>query len=237
MKKITWLVIFILLCLSVQFAQAQTLDEIINKHMEAMGGRQKIIILSSALMTGTFTAIGGATPINIVTTKKHMVGSRIDIEANGTNNYQVITPKNGWIFTPVQGDKVPRPLIEDQFKAGQVLLDLHGPFVNYSEKGNKIEMSGKDTVNGTVCYKLKVTSPNTNVTVYSIDSKSYFIVKASTKMFQFGALEDVVTTYSDYKKNAGGFWFAYTNITPRGETHYDKIETNLPVDVNIFKVN
>lgn len=233
MKKLTGFVIFIL---SLQFVQAQTLDEIINKNIDAMGGKEKIMTLSSALMTGTFTPPGAAA-IDIITTKKHTVGSRIDIEANGTNNYQIITPTNGWIFTPVQGDKEPRPLLDDQFKAGQVLLDLHGPFVNYKEKGNIIEMAGKDTVNGTVCYKLKVTSPNTNVTVYSVDSKSYFIVKASTKMFQFGALEDVVTMYSDFKKNADGFWFAYTNVSPRGQTHYDKIETNVPVDVNIFKVN
>ncbi len=233
MKKLTGFVIFIL---SLQFVQAQTLDEIINKNIDAMGGKEKIMTLSSALMTGTFTPPGAAA-IDIITTKKHTVGSRIDIEANGTNNYQIITPTNGWIFTPVQGDKEPRPLLDDQFKAGQVLLDLHGPFVNYKEKGNIIEMAGKDTVNGTVCYKLKVTSPNTNVTVYSVDSKYYFIVKASTKMFQFGALEDVVTMYSDFKKNADGFWFAYTNVSPRGQTHYDKIETNVPVDVNIFKVN
>lgn len=233
MKKLTGFVIFIL---SLQFAQGQTLDEIINKNIDAMGGKEKIVTLSSALMTGTFTP-PGAPAIDIITTKKHTVGSRIDIEANGTNNYQIITPASGWIYTPVQGDKEPRPLMNDQFKAGQVQLDLHGPFVNYKEKGNVIEMAGKDTVNGTVCYKLQVTSPNTNVTVYSIDSKSYFIVKASTKMFQFGALEDVVTMYSDYKKNADGFWFAYSNVSPRGQTHYDKIETNVPVDVNIFKVN
>jgi hypothetical protein len=60
---------------------------------------------------------------------------------------------------------------------------------------------------------------------------------SSTKMFQFGAMEDVVTTYSDYKQNADGFWFAYTNITPRGKTHYDNIVTNVPVEVNIFKTN
>ena len=233
MKKLTGFVIFIL---SLQFVQAQSLDEIINKNIDAMGGKEKIMTLSTALMTGTFTPPGAAA-INITTTKKHTVGSRIDIEANGTNNYQIITPTNGWIYTPVQGDKEPRPLLDDQFKAGQVQLDLHGPFVNYKEKGNVIEMAGKDTVYGTVCYKLKVTSPNTNVTVYSISSKSYFIVKASTKMYQFGALEDVVTTYSDYKKNADGFWFAFTNVSPRGQTHYDKIETNVPVDVNIFKVN
>lgn len=236
MRKLTGIVIFICTTLFANFVQAQTAAEIISKHVTAMGGREKIITLSSTLMTGTFTA-PGATPINIVTTKKHMIGSRIDIEANGTSNYQIITQKNGWIYTPVQGDKEPRPLNEEQFKVGQVQLDLHGPFINPDQKGYKIELAGKDTVNGTMCYRLKVTAPNTNVTVYSIDSKTNFIVKASTKMFQFGAMEDVVTTYSDYQKNADGFWFAYSNVAPRGATHYDKIETNVAVDEKIFKTN
>lgn len=229
------LVIFGLVC--VQFAQGQSMEDIIDKHVVAMGGREKIITLSSALMTGTFTAMGATSPINITTTKKHMIGSRIDIEADGKNNFQIITPKNGWIFTPVQGDKEPRPLVEDQFKVGQVQLDLHGPFINYREKGIKVEMAGKDSVNEELCYKLKVTSPNANVTVYFINTKSNFIVKTSTKMFQFGALEDVETTYGNYKQNADGYWFAYTNAGPRGATNYDKITTNVPVDVNIFKVN
>lgn len=91
--------------LFVNFVHAQQQQKLSSKHIAAMGGREKIITLSSAAMTGTF-APPGATPINITTTKKHMIGSRIDIEeANGTNNYQVITPTNGWIYTPVQGDK------------------------------------------------------------------------------------------------------------------------------------
>lgn len=220
----------------VQFAQAQTMEDIISKHVTAMGGREKIITLSTALMTGTFTAMGTTSTIDIKTTKKHMVGSRIDIESEGTNNYQVITPQGCWIFTPVQGDKEPRPLVEDQAKAAQVQLDLHGPFINYREKGIKVEMAGKDTVNGVLCYKLKATFPNTNVTIYFIDSKTGFIIKTSTKMFQFGATEDVETTYGNYKQNEDGFWFAYTNAGPRGATNYDKITTNVPVDVNIFKV-
>lgn len=236
MKNLIGCIVFILSIVSAQFVQAQTLDEIINKNIEAMGGRQKLVTLSSALMTGTFTT-PGAPAINIVATKKHMVGSRIDIDVNGTNNYQVITPTNGWIFTPVQGDKEPRPLTDDQFKASQVQLDLQGSFVNYNEKGNKVEMEGIDTVKAAIFYKLKVTALNKNVTVYYIESKSNLILKAVTKMFQFGALEEVATTYSDYKQNADGFWFAYSNNSPRGETRYEKIETNKPVDINIFKIN
>jgi len=135
------LVIFGLVC--VQFAQGQSMEDIINKHVGAMGGREKIITLSSALMTGTFAAMGATTPINITTTKKHMIGSRIDIEVDGKNNFQVITPQNGWIFTPVQGDKEPRPLVEDQFKVGQVQLDLHGPFITTGRKELKLKWPAK----------------------------------------------------------------------------------------------
>jgi hypothetical protein len=237
MKKIKGFAFFIATVFLGQFVQAQTVSEIMSKHVAAMGGREKIMQLSTVILTGAFIATGDTALIPVTTTKKHMIGSRIDIEANGTSNYQIITPQNGWIFTPVQGDKVPRTFAADLLKSFQVQLDLHDPFINSTEKGYKIEMAGKDTVNGTMCYKLKVTAPNANVTVYSIDSKFNFIVKASTKIFQFGALEDVVTTFGDYKQNADGFWFAYTNITQRGKTHYDKILTNIPVDVNIFKTN
>jgi hypothetical protein len=237
MRKVKAVAFFICAVLFAQFVYGQTLNEIINKHIAAMGGREKIMTLSSALMGGTFQATGDTVLIPITTIKKHMIGSRIDIQANQTNNYQIITPEYGWIYTPVQGDKNPRPLMEGQLKSGQVQLDLHGPLINAEQKGYKIEMDGKDTVDRSVCNKLKVSAPNTNVTVYYIDSKSNFIVKASTKMFQFGGLEDVITTFSDYKQNEDGFWFAYTNITPRGKTHYDKIITNVPVDVNIFKTN
>lgn len=235
MKKLRGTLFFVIALLFAQGMQAQTIAELISKHVAAMGGQDKITTLSTALMTGTFIA-PGASPINIVATKKHMIGSRIDIEANGTNNYQVITPKEGWIYTPVQGDKEPRPLNDGQFKTGQVQLDLHGPFINSAQKGYKIELAGKDTVDGIFCTKLKVTAPNTNVTVYSIDNKTGFILKASTKLFQFGALEDVATLYSDYKQNADGYWFPYSNVSPRGATHYDKIETNVAVDEKIFKV-
>lgn len=236
MKNLIIFGVFIFALVLSQFAYAQTAADIIGKHIAAMGGREKIMSLSSVLMTGTFKATGDTSLINLMSTKKHMVGSRIDIEANNTKNYQVVTPQSGWIFTPVQGDKEPRRLADDQFKVGQILLDLHGPFINTSEKGYKVEIAGKDTVDGTMCYNLKVTAPNNNVTIYAIDSKSNFIVKSTTKMFQFGAWEDVVTIYGDYKQNADGFWFAHSNFTPRGNYHYDKIVTNQPIDVTIFNI-
>lgn len=233
MKTLTTLVL--LFSLYIQTTKAQNVDEIIEKHVSTMGGSQKLQSLSTVLLTGTFTATGDTTPIAIIVSKKNNVGSRIDITANNTNNYQVINHKGGWIFTPVQGDKEPRPLAQDQFKAAEVQLDLQGPFINSKEKGIKIVKLADEEVAGAKCYQLKVTFPNTNVTVYFIDSKTNLIVKTTTKLFQFGALEDVATFYSHYKQNNDGYWFAYQNQTPRGKTIYQEINTNLPIEDNLFK--
>ena len=77
MKKTYAFLSFILSLGLAQFAQGQTLDDIINKHVEAMGGRQKIITLSSALMTGTFTAMGATSPINITTPRQQLPSPKI----------------------------------------------------------------------------------------------------------------------------------------------------------------
>ena len=58
MKKITGLGIFICSILFANFVQAQTAAEIISKHIAAMGGREKIMTLSTAVMNGTFKATG-----------------------------------------------------------------------------------------------------------------------------------------------------------------------------------
>lgn len=233
MKKLLLLVFVFLQGL---FAQAQTMQDIIARHVAAMGGREKIMKLSSVGMSGSFRATGDTADIPLSVNKKHMVGSRMDIIANNTSNYQLVTPQNGWLFTPVQGDTAPRPLMPDLLKSLQAQLDLHGPFINSSEKGYKIEMAGRETMDGILCYNLKVTAPNGNVTVYAISSQTYFIVKTSTKMQQFGGLEDVATSYGNYKQNEDGFWFPYTNITYKGKTHFDTIKTNVPVNTELFKL-
>lgn len=226
---------FIIALVMVQFAQAQSVDDVIDKYIAAMGGKDKMLSMTSQKMTGSFEVQG--TPINIVATRKHEVGYRLDISVMGTENYQLITPTKGWTFMPVQGQSAPEEMSDDQYKSGQNQLDMQGPFINYKEKGHKITLSGKETVDGTECYKLVVAFKNGTKTDYYIDTKTNRIYKTSTKINVNGEEVDAYTIFSNYKQDANGFWFAYTTVSTRGETNYEKIETNIAVDDNIFKNN
>ena len=226
--------LFIIAIVFAQFAQAQTVDEVIEKNITAMGGKEKLATLNSYRMEGSMSVQG--TDVSITITKLHAVGSRTDISVMGTENYQIVTPTKGTVFMPVFGQASPQDMPDDQFKAGQNALDLHGTFVNYKDKGMQVELLGKESTDGIECYKLKVTFKNATVATYFIDTKTDRVYKVTAKAMVNGEATEAATTFSNYKQNADGFWFAYTNISPRGKTNYEKIVTNVPVDVNIFKV-
>lgn len=214
-------------------AQSQTVDEIINKYIEANGGKEKLLSLKSVRLTGNINIQGN--DISIVQTKLHLKGMRMDITVADTENYQFVTPEKGVVYMPIQGITEPSPMPEDQVKSGQNQLDVQGPFLNYKEKGTNIELLGTEKLNGEDNYKLKVTYKNGLSTTYFIGTKNYQINKTMSKRKINGEDTDVETTYTGYKQNADGFWFPYSSTSMQGDMIYDKIETNITIDENIFK--
>ena len=213
---------------------AQTADEIIAKNVEAMGGAAKLSALTSVKKSGNLSTQGMDIPI--VMTTAHQKGMRLDVEVMGTSNYQIITPEKGFMFFPIQQMTEPKDLDAETVKSAQSQLDLQGPLFNYKEKGNVIEYVSTEKVEGADAYKLKLTGKSGKTSYYFIDTKTNRVVKISgTTKGPDGQEMDVDTVFSDYKQTADGYWFAYSTSTPQGPIVFDKIETNVKVDENIFK--
>ncbi len=230
MKNLIVFGLFILALVFVQFAQAQTVDEVVNKYIDALGGKEKLASLKSVKLAGSMNIQG--TDISLTITKLHMTGMRMDISVMGTENYQIVTPGKGVSFMPVQGMASPTDMSEEQVQAGQSQLDVQSSLFNYKEKGTAVELLGKEAND----FKLKVTYKNGISTTYFIGQSDYRLNKTVSKRNVNGEEMEIETTYSNYKQNADGFWFAYTATSSvQGETNYDKIETNIPVDESIFK--
>lgn len=214
--------------------QAQTADEIIAKSNAAMGGLEKIKTLASTKKSGTMSAQGQEFPI--VMTTDHMKGMRLDLEIMGNANYMIYTMDKGYRFFPIQGMTEPQEMDAEAVIAGQGQLDAQGILVDAKEKGATIEYVGNEKVDGADAYKLKVTRKSGKSGFYFIDTKTNFLVKSTGKSKGPDGVEvDTETTYSNYKQNKDGFWFAYTIITPNGPMNFDSIESNVKVDESIFK--
>ena len=212
-------------------ASAQTADEVINKHIAAMGGADKLSSLKTVRMEGNLNTQG--VEVALTLTKKHLVGMRVDMEIMGTSNYQIVNATKGWAFMPVMQQTEPQEMKPDQLKSAQGQLDLQGSLFNYKQKGYTAEYVGPEKVDGKDAHKLKVVKEGRDV-MYFVDATSGFILKTASKATIQGQEMDIQTTYADYKQTPDGFWFPFSSTTLQGPMSFSKIEVNVLVDEKIF---
>lgn len=215
------------------FTYAQTADEIVNKHVTAIGGLDAWKKVNSMVTTGTIKM--QSAEIGVSQTILNGKGSRQDITAMGMSGYQIVTPVSGWNFMPFQGQKAPEPITADELKEAQDDLDVQGSLIDYKAKGHTVEYLGTDDVEGVDAYKLKLTLKNGKVQTIFIDPKNYYIIRVITKQKANGKEMEVTTNISNYQKLPEGIMVPWSIGLPFGEMIISKVEINKPVDENIFK--
>jgi hypothetical protein len=213
-------------------ATAQTADEIIAKYVDSMGGAAKFTNLKTVKMSGNMSSNGADFPITM--TKTHNVGFRIDFEVMGTSNYQLVAATKASAFMPVMGMTEPKELDADKYNLVAHQIDIQNGLYNYKEKGTKVELLAPEKIDGNEAYKLKVTYKLGAVVDFLLDKKTFKILKTVDHGSGPGG-GDMESSYSDYKKNADGYWFPYAMTTINGPIKFDTIETNIKVDENIYK--
>jgi hypothetical protein len=231
MKKITAILTFLLGLQTLFFAQ--TADEIIDKYLKAMGGKEKLMHLNSVMMEGKVNAQGMEIPMSIL--KVNNKGFRLDFSVMGMDAYVITRPDSGWTFMPFQGQTKPEAVPADQLKESVDQLDLSTVLCNYKEKGHVIEYLGLDDVEGTDCHKIKVVSKTGKISYYLIDPASFYVVKMVSKEKAGGKEFDAEIKLSNYKE-VDGYVFPYTIDSGNGPFEITKISVNTPVDDSKFTV-
>jgi hypothetical protein len=224
-------------------AFAQSADDVIAKYVTAMGGKDKLESIKSVYQEGVAVMQNG-TEIDSKLWKVNSKLYRNEISFGMGNVVIIATPQKGWSSNPRNGGAF-TAMTDEQLKAIQPQLDCAGPLVDYAAKGNKPELLGKDTVNGNECYKIKLTLATGQYVTYSIDVKTYYILRETRKGGGMmggggggrrggaaGADAEFNIDYSDYQKTPDGYIFPYTIIAGGfgAKTSVEKLEVNKPVD-------
>jgi hypothetical protein len=148
--------------------------------------------------------------------------------------------KTGWKIEPWQGKKDVEPLGEEEMKQILEDADFDGPLVHYKEKGNKVELVGKEPVEGTDAWKLKVTLKGGDVQYFFMDTDYFVPIKIDRTRIVRGAPRESETAIGDYKEVAGVYFPHSFEFGPKGSANrakvvYDKYEANVPMDDSLFR--
>jgi hypothetical protein len=223
-------------------ASAQTplpnVDEIIAKYLKTIGGAAKVEAVKSVRRTGKFTG-GGGFEAAIVEENKRAEMVRQEVTFGGMTGVNAYDGKVGWKIEPWGGKKDVETLSEEELKNMIESADFDGPLVNYRQKGHQVELLGKDEVEGTDVFKLKVTRKNGDVNLYFMDTDYYVPIKIETKRIVRGAEQEFETSLGDYKEVAGVYWpHSFENgmkgSANKSQLVYDKIEANVNLDDSRF---
>lgn len=227
---LTLLAITLLTCV-----KAQTADEIIAKHIEAMGGKDKLSQVNSVYMESSTDVMGNqsATKTSVVNGK----GYKNESDFNGQSLVQVVTDKSGWMINPFAGSTDAAAFSDDEFHnmADQVYVD---PLLNYAANGAKVELQGQEKVGDVNAYKIKYTNKyNVDITYY-IDPSTWYVIQAVKQGEAMGQSITITITPSDYQKTDFGVVFPKKNHLDMGQFALDvtvnKIEINKEIDPAIF---
>jgi hypothetical protein len=219
--------------ISIATLHAQTVDEIINKHIDAIGGKAAWKKVNSVKMTGTVTAQGAE--ISIVLTVLNGKGMRQDITLMGMNGYSFVTPTEGWMYMPFNGQQKPEALTADHVKDSQDELDIQGELIDYKLKGHTVELLGKEDVEGTECWKIKVTLKSGKVKTVFFDPTSFYLLREVSKTKANGQEHDQTTNFSNFQKLPEGITVPMTIGSGFGDLIIKKIEINTKIDDSLFK--
>jgi hypothetical protein len=239
MKVVKCLFAFAAAMLGVINVHSQTVDEIIAKYINAIGGIDKINGIQSIYRESDIEVMGNtASSTTYVINKK---GYKMEMDFNGSKIIQCITDKGGWAINPMMGQTSPEALPDDQVRSSQSQLYIAGPLVDYVPKGNIVTLSGMEDVNGKSAYKLNViTKDSLSITIF-MDAVSFYVVKVVSRATVSGQAMETTSTYSNFQKTDYGYVVPFTQelTLPQGisMTMTDKkVEINKTIDPAIFEM-
>ena len=200
MKKI----VFTLFSLSLGLlTTAQKVDEVLSKHELANGGIEKI----AAINTLQYTSIMklnmmqmqiDVNSINIIENKK-LYRKAVAGMMGMKGSYTMVTDTAGYISTPAVRAFGDFPgmeggvtkMDESTLKKGQEKLDILSEFsilINCKAKGFNVELTGTSKVEKVECFKLKLTSPEGEISTCFIDANTYLLKQMEVSGKQVSAI-------------------------------------------------
>ncbi len=236
MKKTTVSALFVLL--SSAFSLAQTAEEIIAKHIAAIGGDnwKKVEAVRMEANISADAAPGMAIGWSMTAIRDQ--AARMEVSVMGMNQVMAAKGDKGWSTNPFMGSTEPEPMTADQAKSLMEQADIDGTIIGYQEKGYTVEYLGTEDVEGTEAHKIKVTKGEKKIEYLYYDPKTFYEIK-SVQIDEIDGQEvENVTFYSNFKE-VNGIVLPHTmqQVNPMmGNTTITitKVEFNPLVDLKIF---
>lgn len=210
----TLLIAFVILAISP--VSAQTAEEIINNYIENTGGLENWKKVNALKTVGEINYGGMMLPIEQIQTKSGKQMTKADVQGQ-TFYQQVYDGETLWGTNQMTmaAEKSDSEATEN-FK--NEINDFPNAFIDYKEKGYTVELLGKETVDGTETFKIKLVKEPITVDGQKVDDVEFyyfdtenFVPIVMEKEIQSGPGKGMIVQikFSDYEE-VDGLYFPFS---------------------------
>ena len=232
MNKIKISIFSIVIGCSAFNAIAQTADEIIQKHIDAVGGAKNWEKVKSIKLSGSINL--GGMEADLDQTVINDKGVRMDISVAGQKGYLIYTPVAGWMYMPFAGITTPQEVPQEMLKTMQDRMNFNNQLLANKSSIAKSTYSGMDTINHVSCYKLNITAKNGDEQTCYIDGSTYYLVRTEIKANIQGEDQVMAINFSDFKKQPEGITIPMSIGSPQGDLTFKSVAINKNIDEKIL---
>ena len=236
MKKLNKILLTLLLFFTFN-SFSQSVDEIIDNYFENTGGIDQWRKLKGVKMSAKLSQQGMEIPIEIIQMQGGKQMQIINFQGQSIKA-QVFDGEVSWGINMMSQ----KPEKSDQETTDNLKLDNNDfpdSFMDYKSKGYKAELIGKETVDGTETFKVKLTKePKTvdgkkedDITFYFFDTENYVPIAIQTEVREGpgkGMIMEI--TMSDYQEVEGLYF-------PFSQTQGIKDQPSIPLIIDSIELN
>jgi outer membrane lipoprotein-sorting protein len=223
-----------LLCLAGVRADAtQSIDQVIQKNIDAKGGLTRLKAIQTIKQTATLSMQGAEFAITMYSKRPNYV--RQEMSVNGqlvVNGFDGLSP---WILNP---NVAPRAIVVTGPQAEQIRQqsNFDSQLMDYKALGLTAAMNGFEMMGGRRVVHVRLTSPDGHRSDVYLDGETYLDAKVSTQNNQL-RLDQEMSDYRDQDGIKVPFLIrTLTNGVVQSELKVQKVEFNVKLDDALFKV-
>jgi outer membrane lipoprotein-sorting protein len=186
----------------------QTLDEVLAKNYQAHGGLERLKSLTARKMSGKIAVIGEELEMPVVLWQKAPDKLRMEAIFQDQKIVQAFDGQKAWWIMPfLSGKALEMPPEQGNFFRNQAVFE--NPLVVFREKGYKLELLGKEDLEGAAAFKLKLVRADGGEIFFYLDAASGLELKSamSLKSGEADSLAEII--YGDFR-DVGGYLLPFS---------------------------
>jgi photosystem II stability/assembly factor-like uncharacterized protein len=188
------------------------LDDVLGRNLSARGGAQALHALHDLHLAGTIVLGGGGDfHLEAEWQQQQERGGhyREEITLQGLTAISAFDGQNGWAVDPFGGRRDATRSSADDAKTLAQAAELDGPLVDWQKKGHRVELLGREDVDGTLAYKLRVLRKDGDMQYVFLDPDTFLEIRITTQHHVRGAEHISETDLGNYEQVAG-VWIPFS---------------------------